>query len=329
MTRTAAISVAISTRDRPQALARCLASLRAGTVLPAEIIVVDQSRGNDTRQLVSGAAGVRYVAHAGSGLGASQNIAFAHAAEAIVAVTDDDCVVDERWLETLERALCGPGAPEALTGRVLPLGPDTPGLYPVSTRQSTLPREFSVRSRPWDVGSGNNFAVRLDWLQRIGGNDERLGPGALGLGAVDMDLFYRLLRARARVRYDPDAVVFHERTTRRGRFGRRFPYGYGVGVMCAVWLRRGDRRAVLILARWLAFRVRRLLRGLRRADLMLAHEEVLVLWGTVCGVIRGARLRDRTPGSPDRTSGNQILVDQWQRREPASSNPAPGSGTNA
>jgi GT2 family glycosyltransferase len=296
MTRTAAISVAISTRDRPQALARCLASLRAGSVLPAEIIVVDQSRGSDTRQLVRGAAGVRYVEHAGSGLGASQNIAFAHAGQAIVAVTDDDCVVDERWLETVERAFGAPQAPAALTGRVLPLGPDAPGRYPVSTRESTLPREFSSRSRPWDVGSGNNFAVRRDWLERVGGNDERLGPGALGLGAVDIDLFYRLLRAHARVRYDPDAVVFHERTTRRGRSQRRFPYGHGVGAMCVLWLRRGDWRAALILARWLAFRLRRLLRGLGTADLVLAREEVLVLWGTVCGVARGTRLRDRTGG---------------------------------
>ena len=316
MTRTAAISVAISTRDRPQALARCLASLRAGSVLPAEVIVVDQSRGDDTRRLLGGARDVRYVPHAGSGLGASQNIAFAHAAQDVVAVTDDDCVVDVRWLEAVESGLSGPRAPAALTGRVMPLGPDTPGRYPVSTRQSTVPRQFSIRSRPWEVGSGNNFAVRREWWERIGGNDERLGPGAPGLGAVDIDLFYRLLRTGAGVRYEPAAVVFHERTTLRGRSERRFPYGHGIGAMCAVWLRSGDLRAVLILARWLGFRLRRLLRGLRGADLTLAHEELLVLMGTVCGVVRGARWERRVAS---REVASQPLHPPFPARPPAPS----------
>lgn len=290
MTRTTAISVAISTRDRPQAFERCLASLRAGSVLAAEIVVVDQSRGDETRRLVAGAADVRYVAHAGSGLGTSQNIAFAVASQPVVAVTDDDCVVDEHWLESIERALSGSAGLDAVTGRVLALGLDVPGLYAVSTRGSTVAREHFASSRPWEIGSGNNFAVRRALLERIGGNDERLGPGAAGLGAVDIDLFHRLLRAGARVRYEPAAVVRHERATRQGRLQRRFPYGHGIGAMCVLGLRRGDSRALLILVRWLGFRLRRLLGGLRRADIALTREELLVIGGTLCGVARGARL---------------------------------------
>ncbi len=292
ITRTAAITVAISTRDRPEALARCLASLRSGSVLLGQIVVVDQSRNDATRKIAEGAEDIHYVAHAGSGLGMAQNLAFAHAREAVVAVTDDDCVVDERWLETVERALSGPEAPDAVTGRVLPLGPDAGGYLPVSTRESTAPCEFFGRDLPWEVGSGNNFAVRREWLRRIGGNDERLGPGSRGLGAVDMDLFYRLLRAGARVRYEPAVLVFHERTTRRGRIRRRFPYGHGMGAMCAVWLRQGDRYALRMLARWLKFRLWRLITGIRHANPALVHEELLVLFGTVCGFAHGVRLRD-------------------------------------
>lgn len=290
MTRVAAISVAISTRDRPQALERCLTSLRAGSVLPAEIVVVDQSRDDETLRLVAGAADVRYVAHAGSGLGTSQNIAFARCMQPVVAVTDDDCVVDERWLESIDEAMSAPGGPVAVTGRVLALGPDAPGLYAIATRPSPVPRERFARSRPWEIGSGNNFAVRRAWLERVGGNDERLGPGAPGLGAVDIDLFQRLVLAGARVRYEPAALVRHERATREGRQQRRFPYGHGIGAMCVLGLGRGDLRAVIVLAHWLGFRLRRLLGGLRRADLTLAREELLVLAGTVCGATRGVRL---------------------------------------
>ena len=45
----APISVAISTRARPDALGRCLDALLAGERLPAEIVVVDQSRDDRSR----------------------------------------------------------------------------------------------------------------------------------------------------------------------------------------------------------------------------------------------------------------------------------------
>ena len=82
------LTVAISTRDRPQALARCLESVLAGETRPAEIVIVDQSRDRSTEDVAEAARGkgvdVVYVRHAGSGLGASQNTGVARARRAIV-----------------------------------------------------------------------------------------------------------------------------------------------------------------------------------------------------------------------------------------------------
>jgi GT2 family glycosyltransferase len=295
MTAEIPVTVAIATRDRPEALSRCLASLRAGSVVPAQVVVVDQSRGEATRRMAERVDNLVYIRHAGSGLGVAQNMAFSRADHPVIAVTDDDCVVDERWLEIVDSVLAGSRVHAAVAGMVLPLGPERPGSRPVSTRSSTAPREFFGRGLPWEVGSGNNFAVRREWLERVGGVDERLGPGSPGLGAVDMDLFYRLLRGGAHVRYEPAAVVFHERTTAEGRLARRFPYGHGMGAMCAIWLRRGDRYAVTLAGRWIGLRLRRLVGGVRRADLTLVHEEMLLLLGTARGVAHGIGLRD--PGS--------------------------------
>lgn len=291
----APISVAISTRDRPDALGRCLDALLAGERLPAEIVVVDQSRDERSRAAVAqrqpAASSLIYVRHAGSGLGVSQNIAIDRAGCPVVAVTDDDCIPAPDWVAVLEQAFAAPSCVDALTGRVLPLGPDRPGLYAVSSRTSAERTEFGRAAMPWDIGSGNNFAVRREWLARIGGNDERLGPGAPGRGGVDMDLFYRLLRAGARIRYEPRSLVYHERTTRAGRIGRRAPYGYGIGAGCLIRLREGDRNALRILARWLLMRGGRLLEGLRRRDWTLAYEESLVLGGTLGGLVYGLRAR--------------------------------------
>jgi GT2 family glycosyltransferase len=288
------ITVAISTADRADVLDRCLSALLLGEALPAEIVVVDQSNDERTRAVVEkyagGAVPMVYVRHHGSGLGISQNLAFAHASAAIVAVTDDDCVPASDWMAIVAKTVGGDKGVNAMTGRVLSLGPNSPDLYPVSTRMSTVRVNFTPDAMPWEIGSGNNFAVERAWLQRIGGNDERLGPGSPGKGGVDMDLFYRLLRAGAQVRYEPDAVVYHEQTTRRGRIKRRIPYGYGMGACCTIWLRRGERQAWGMLCKWLFMRLRRLGRGIWLRQWLLAYEEILVLFGTARGLIYGLTL---------------------------------------
>src|SRR5829696_1376865 len=192
LTRQARISVAIATRDRPQALARCLESLRANRVQPAEVVVADQSSGAETRSVVA-AAGVRWVAGGDDGLAGGQNAAFRHATMPLIAVLDDDCVADAGWIEELERAFSADPELALLGGRVLALPGAGERRFAVASRTSTQRRAFSRPSVPWRVGSGNNFALRQEWFEHVGGCDERLGPGTPGQGALDIDLFYRVL----------------------------------------------------------------------------------------------------------------------------------------
>jgi GT2 family glycosyltransferase len=291
--------VAISTRDRPGALARCLRSLAAGRLTPVEVVVADQSDGAETHQLLAGATEelrfVRYVRARPGGLATAQNDAVGATSAPVVAVLDDDCVADESWLESIADAFTDEEL-AFLSGPVLPLGPETPGTHPVATRTSRERRDLDARTLPWDAGSGNNFAFRKAWFVQIGGCDERLGPGAPGKGALDMDLFRRLLRAGARGRYEPDAIVFHERATTAGRLARRFPYGYGMGACCVLWMRQGDGHGFRVLARWVAMRSNRLARSLARGRWLAVREEGLVLAGTVAGIVFGLRARDSRRG---------------------------------
>jgi GT2 family glycosyltransferase len=285
------ISVAITTLGRPEALARCLASLAAGSALPAEVVVVDQSRDAGAHPVVEAAEGlpdVLHVAQDAIGLSLGQNTAVARTTHPVVAVLDDDCVADVDWIERVATVLAPEGPVDVVGGRVLPLDDDS-GLYAVSSRTSTTPRAFQDRSRPWDVGSGNNFAFRREWFDRVGGCDERLGPGAPGRGAADIDLFYRLLRAGARVRYEPSLLVYHERKTRSGRLARRVPYGFGMGAACLLWLRQRDRLAIRVLGNWLALRLRMLASAARQRRWLGVWEELLVLAGTARGIVYGLR----------------------------------------
>ena len=279
------VAVAISTRDRPDALARCLESLELGRVQPKEVVVADQSETPSAAELPGPA---RRIAARPGGLGAAQNDAVRATTAPVVAILDDDCVADPGWIEAIAEAF---GDPELgfLSGPVLPLGLPEPGTHAVATRTSLERRRLDARTLPWDAGSGNNFAFRREWFERIGGADERLGPGAPGRGGLDMDLFRRLLRAGAPGVYEPEAVVHHERVSTAGRLARRVPYGYGMGACCVLWLREGDTQALPVLGRWVAMRSNRLARSLARGRWLAVREEALVLAGTARGIGFGIR----------------------------------------
>jgi hypothetical protein len=97
------------------------------------------------------------------------------------------------------------------------------------------------------------------------------------------------------MRYEPQLLVYHERTTRKGRMGRRVPYGYGMGAHCALRLFEGDANAARVFLRWTGSRLARMVKGVRRLDPVIVYEEALVLSGTVRGLVYGYRIR-KVPG---------------------------------
>lgn len=210
------ISVIISTRNRPEMVTRCVQSVvAAATADLKEIIVVDQStqpradletvvgprsaRGFDFTHIVTDTVGVSR----------SRNIGIAASRGEVVAVTDDDCVVEPDWIHAIASAFRNPEL-DALCGRILPLGEPQPGMTPISVRLSTEAVRFPATADPSKNGSGGNFAVRVQWFEIVGDYDEQMGPGAKIPAAEDIELLYRLVRAGARVVYDPAPTIYHE-----------------------------------------------------------------------------------------------------------------------
>jgi len=295
------VTVLIATRNRPDALSACLDALvTASSQLPGEVVVVDQSDDDATRALVDRLAAdglrVAYERQPPLGLGAAQNRGADLVSGEVIAVTDDDCIVDPGWVQRIADAFESEPGLAAVTGRVLPLPPAGDRTEAVATRPSEVARRFRGKALPWLVGSGNNFAVRRTWFKAIGGCDVRLGPGSPGQGAVDMDLFYRLLRAGATIAYDPACLVHHERQTPAGRMERRYPYGYGIGVEVAQLVLERDLYGLRILAAWLPARMRALAAGARRGDATRVGEEAAILRGTVAGLLHPLRRRSGLSG---------------------------------
>jgi glycosyltransferase involved in cell wall biosynthesis len=292
---TVPITVAIATMNRPRHLRRCVKAVLDGDTLPAQIVIVDQGADPSTEAVVNRwrrRVPIRYVRQDRRGLAASRNAAIVHATQSIIAFTDDDCVPDASWLAAIAAAFEGQDRPDAVTGAVLPLGPDRPGLYAVSTRPSRRGVVFRGRALPWAVGTGGNAAVRREWLDRVR-FDERFGVGTPGQAAEDLDFFYRLLRTGAVVRYEPKAVIFHERQTVDGRLGRAGTYAFGLGAVWSMWARQGDPYVLWIAARWAIDRADTMVRAFARRQWWRLAEEWLTLQGAWRGAAYGMRVETR------------------------------------
>jgi GT2 family glycosyltransferase len=282
-------TIAIATTGR-SSLAQCVAAVAAGNTQPHEIVVVDQSADDQVAAVIADiGTPIKHVRQARLGLSASRNAATAAAETRIVAFTDDDCVPDADWLSTIVAAFEREPQPQAVTGRVLPLGDETNG-FAVSSRTNEQPADFHGYTPAWLIGTGANTAVVREWAVRVGGYDERLGVGTAGAAGEDLDFVHRLLRAGALIRFEPAAIVYHERQPKARRRATRSSYGRGVGACCGMWLRERDVRGISTLAAWLAMRGGLLARAAADRDRERVQEELLVLAGTAGGLGYGLRL---------------------------------------
>jgi GT2 family glycosyltransferase len=281
----------VATCGRPLALSRCLDAIAAQTRLPDELIVIDQNPSSAARDVARRSKIiVDYRKQPKLGLSASRNLALARASGCILAVTDDDCFPDPGWLAAVAGAFEADSQLAAVTGPILPPPGDPPdGMCAFSLRLSRGSQLFSRRVVPWHVGSGANFAAKVDWLRRLGGWDERLGVGTRGQSAEDCDIIDRLLVAGGSIRYDADAAMHHEWQPLMRRGATRWSYGYGIGALCGLRLAARDRFGLTMLGSYLRRHFRVLLRELARFNWGEAWQRLTAIIAVVPGLVHGFR----------------------------------------
>ena len=134
------------------------------------------------------------------------------------------------------------------------------------------------------------MVVRRTSLRDVGGFDERLGPGSAFFGAEDMDLGYRLLKARMRLASTPDLHMVHHQWRDPADLPHLFySYNFGHSAFCAKHLRQGD----LLPARFFAGQVvddaRMLASAVRRRSRLVARVAARRSRGTWAGLVAGWR----------------------------------------
>ncbi|QOC90134.1 glycosyltransferase family 2 protein [Micromonospora craniellae] len=239
----ATVTAVVCTRERPEALRRCLESLLRQDYPHATILVVDNAPTSEaTCRVVADFPSVRYVVEPRPGLSRARNRALAEIDTELVAWIDDDEVADVRWLTEIARAFLEYPDAAGMSGVVVPAEIETAAqawyeafgghskgrgftaadFVPGAMRQSPL-----YPLPPFGVGA--NMAFRHTDLVAVGGFDEALGAGTLAEGGEDTLIFTRLLLADRPLLYRPAALTrhYHRRETERLAAQMR---GYGVAL---------------------------------------------------------------------------------------------------
>jgi GT2 family glycosyltransferase len=225
------VAVVIATYNRPDDVARCLSALEQQTVEPDEVVVVDASPDQRTRDLVAERPGVRYLRNeAGVGtLPTSRAIGVRGTTSDVVAFLDDDSVVRPAWLENLKKPYADPRV-GAVGGRVVnseeevaAADPDNVGrLLPTGVLTGNFAADTG-REIKVDHLLGANMSYRRTAVLAVGGINE-IYPGTSAREDSDMGL--RMTRVGWDVVFAPGAAVDHIAGdyARGKRFDRRYHF---------------------------------------------------------------------------------------------------------
>jgi glycosyltransferase involved in cell wall biosynthesis len=279
------LSVVVPTRDRPEMLARCVASIRSALRPGDELIVVDSASVVPLGPI----DGARVIRLDQPGASLARNRGWRAASGSVVAFIDDDVWVDGGWAAAIESA-CADAA--FATGRVS-LPPGVEHVRPVAIMWGLSPRVLDLDTPTGDLGHSANLAVRRDVLEEIGGFDELLGAGGRYRAAEDLDLMDRILLGGHLGRYEPDALAYHDQWRSKWELVKLdWSYGIGMGVRIAK-LRRTNRaraRRDLADALW-AYGLRSVPHDAIRLYRFLTLTALARVAGTLTGIARGLPVR--------------------------------------
>jgi cellulose synthase/poly-beta-1,6-N-acetylglucosamine synthase-like glycosyltransferase len=211
-------SVVVCTRHRAAELERCLVGLRQLDYPRYEVIVVDNTSGDEEVRRLAEAADARLVVEPTVGLSRARNTGARTGDGEIVAFIDDDAVAEPSWLG-VHAAAFRDSSVAATTGRILMSSSAMPAARTWAAVADLGDTPFRVdRTRPdWferanfgGIGAGSNMVFRSVLFEQGWGFCESLGlgQGERPLGEEHY-AFFTLLNEGHVIAYLPDAVVHH------------------------------------------------------------------------------------------------------------------------
>lgn len=240
-----------------------LCHIARGSAWPAQLIVADQGIGTPAagwiEQLQAAGLSAVHVPSQQRGRSAGINRGLERVTTRFVAITDDDCLADARWLATMAARL--KEYPNAIiTGRVDPAGETDVAFCVVPSREQRVFERPQLKAQPL---IGGNMGVAMAEAGRVGPFDE----SDCLRSAEDSDWGYRALRLGIPIRYEPEVIVQHYNWRSSGQRAQRYrEYARSQGGFYGKHLRNWDGLIWLQAARGLVRGPIRWLGGLIRHD---------------------------------------------------------------
>ena len=239
MTQPCDVSVVISTRNRADSLRDCLHALvNSRTMVPFEVIVVDNGSTDATRTVVEGfqqigVIALHYIWEPRPGVSYGRNAGIARAEGAIIAFTDDDIRVAPDWVEQVGRVLAQHPGIECIGGPVLPLWSAPPPEWLDSRHWSPL-SVTDHGSSPFQIDASHPRCLLTSNLAFRRGVFERIGVFSPDFPrAQDHELQVRFWLSGGRGIYSPALVVHTAVPPDRMRVSYHRAWHLRNGRMCA------------------------------------------------------------------------------------------------
>jgi glycosyltransferase involved in cell wall biosynthesis len=194
-----------------------LASIRAQSRAPDEVIVVDGGSTDGTFELLRSADGITPIEEPGANIARGRNVAIAHAAHEAIAVADADCEYDPRWLERLMGPLDA--------GADVSMGVSEPivtSFFEACVAAVNLPLDPGRVDEFAFLPSARSVAFRREAIEAVGGYPEWLPIGE------DMWVDLRWRERGMAMRLAPEAVArWRPRASLRATWTQYFRYARG------------------------------------------------------------------------------------------------------
>jgi glycosyltransferase involved in cell wall biosynthesis len=206
------VSVVVCTLNRKELLRECLTSLLAVDYPQSrrEIIVVDGGSHDGTQEIATEFPQIRFAVEPHFGIAHARNKGAELARGAIVAYTDDDCIVGRSWLKNLVKGFQRSPQIMGVGGPVFPAFAKLPKKILVNPALGL----FDEGEEPKYVGGiiTSNSAFKRE-LFCIAHFDEDLGAtrrGHLLLCGEDVEFCRTITGHKFKLFYEPNAKVYHK-----------------------------------------------------------------------------------------------------------------------
>ena len=220
------VSVIISTHNRTKRLKKCLKSILSNTVLPKEIVIVDDSdKGKDCKKMISRLKSIHLKvkiiyerSYPKKGVAFSRNLGVKLSSGKIISFIDDDCDAHKDWIKNTIISYSSFPETFAITGLILPSYPKN--YWNRVWYKFHEDKEYKIYLKEFLHGANYTLKKEVFFKYKIF-FDERNQ-----YCSEDSHITARLIKRRFLFMYDPRIIVFHDfRTNIFSVFRQWFRYG--------------------------------------------------------------------------------------------------------